>query len=207
MKRAFDFAGALALTVVLAPLLAVIAIAIVLDAPGPVFTREERIGVRGRRFCLRTFRTTTRESTGTLPPPRKGELTQVGRWLRRWQLDELPQLFNVLAGEMSLVGPPPQIPEVWEAARSQGGADLAERPGLTGPALLRAAEGSLTAAGLLRQSIPAPTRAAPPLHGRDAREHSIRGDTRLLIRTLQLAFAVLARRIALKGEERGRDER
>lgn len=122
LKRSLDYLAAGLGVIVLAPLLAAIAIAIRLDSPGPVFFRQERTGLHGKVFQVWKFRT-----MGVDAPQRQADLerhnqsgdgvlfklkvdprvTQVGQWLRRTSLDELPQLFNVLQGQMSLVGPRP----------------------------------------------------------------------------------------------------
>jgi exopolysaccharide biosynthesis polyprenyl glycosylphosphotransferase len=93
----------------LAPLFALIALAIKLDSPGPVFFVQERVGRGGRLFRLIKFRTMrpARGSTSEWARDNSGRLTRVGRWLRRFRLDELPQFFNILKGDMNLVGPRP----------------------------------------------------------------------------------------------------
>ncbi len=95
--------------IVLAPLLLVLALAIRLDARGPVFFRQQRLGMGGRPFPLFKFRTMDEEGAGQSEWVRDNDhrITRVGRWLRRFRLDELPQLLNVLRGEMNLVGPRP----------------------------------------------------------------------------------------------------
>jgi exopolysaccharide biosynthesis polyprenyl glycosylphosphotransferase len=121
LKRVIDMVGALAALLLLSPLLAVIAIAVKLDSPGPALFAQERVGLNRRRFRLYKFRTMVQdadrlqasvealnEADGPVfkikDDPR---ITRLGRWLRRTSLDELPQFFNVLLGDMSLVGPRP----------------------------------------------------------------------------------------------------
>ena len=145
-KRACDVAISVAGLLLLAPLLAGVALAIKLTSPGPVIFRQERIGLRGRPFTLLKFRTMVagadlmldqlrdqNEADGPLfKLHRDPRVTRVGRILRRYSIDELPQLINVLKGEMSLVGPrPPLASEValyeeWQLDR------LEVRPGITG---------------------------------------------------------------------------
>jgi exopolysaccharide biosynthesis polyprenyl glycosylphosphotransferase len=128
--------------IVLLPVLALIALAVVLDSPGPVFFVQERVGWRGRPFRLLKFRTmhATAAPTSEWARDNEGRITRVGRWLRLWRLDELPQFINILRGDMNLVGPRPhpvtnlalfsaRIP--YYAARSL------VRPGLTGWAQVR----------------------------------------------------------------------
>ncbi len=111
-KRACDVAGALPLLVVLAPVLAVTALAVRLTSPGPVLFRQRRIGCRGRYFDLLKFRTLLpcddADTAWTVDSPAR--FTPVGRFLRRTSLDELPQLWNILRGDMSFVGPRPERP-------------------------------------------------------------------------------------------------
>jgi lipopolysaccharide/colanic/teichoic acid biosynthesis glycosyltransferase len=151
LKRWMDlFIGAVAL-VVLSPILALVAIIVRLDSPGPAFFRQTRVGMGGRPFEMWKFRTMVRDapddlhrdlvvalvrsSAGHQPEPSAGptgriykladdpRITRVGRWLRKTSLDELPQLFNVLRGEMSLVGPRPPVTyehaayDVWQLER------------------------------------------------------------------------------------------
>jgi exopolysaccharide biosynthesis polyprenyl glycosylphosphotransferase len=126
VKRLFDITVSALLLIILAPIMAVIAVLIRLDTPGPEIYQAERIGESGRLFRMYKFRTmvrdaetrwneiTTRGSDGKLAfkQPDDPRITRMGRWLRRTSLDELPQLFNVLKGDMSLVGPRPELPVV-----------------------------------------------------------------------------------------------
>jgi Undecaprenyl-phosphate glucose phosphotransferase len=109
-KRVFDFCGSLVLLIATAPLLLAIAVAIKLDSPGPVLFRQWRHGFNQRRFRIFKFRTMTVAEDGdvvTQAVKDDPRVTRIGRYLRRWNLDELPQLVNVLLGHMSLVGPRP----------------------------------------------------------------------------------------------------
>jgi lipopolysaccharide/colanic/teichoic acid biosynthesis glycosyltransferase len=110
-KRIFDFTAALLGLLVLAPLFAAIALWIKLDSRGPVFFRQQRIGKDGVPFDIFKFRTMhdeAHESLLTIGNDRR--ITQAGKFLRRHKLDEFPQLFNVVIGNMSLVGPRPEVP-------------------------------------------------------------------------------------------------
>jgi exopolysaccharide biosynthesis polyprenyl glycosylphosphotransferase len=146
VKRIMDLAVAGTLGVLASPLLLAIAAAIKLTSRGPVLFRQERVGVNGRTFMMYKFRTMYQGSdkvleglkernvmTGPVFKVRKDpRVTSVGRFLRRWTLDEWPQLWNVVRGEMSLVGPRPPLPhevdeyETWQRRR------LSMRPGMTG---------------------------------------------------------------------------
>lgn len=117
IKRLLDVVVALVGLVACAPLFLVIALLIKLDSPGPVFFGQARVGYRGRIFRMVKFRTMAAGSeravpTGVHKRPDDPRVTRVGRWLRRTSLDELPQLINVLRGEMSLVGPRPEVVEI-----------------------------------------------------------------------------------------------
>jgi len=110
-KRIFDFTASLAGLLLLAPLFALVAIWIKLDSPGPVFFRQQRVGKDGVLFDIIKFRTMhddAHEALLTIGHDRR--ITEVGKFLRRHKLDEFPQLLNVLAGTMSLVGPRPEVP-------------------------------------------------------------------------------------------------
>jgi lipopolysaccharide/colanic/teichoic acid biosynthesis glycosyltransferase len=143
MKRALDVLLSLAALILLSPVLAAAAAAIALESGRPILFRQTRVGLGGREFAMYKFRSMVRNAAAIGPyrtasgDPR---ITPVGRFLRRTSIDELPQLINVLAGDMSLVGPRPDLP----AQRSQyGEEEWAERckvrPGITGlaQALLR----------------------------------------------------------------------
>ncbi|HEX8943435.1 MAG TPA: sugar transferase [Gemmatimonadaceae bacterium] len=148
LKRATDLVLTIVGLVVCAPLMAFIAAAIKIDSPGPVFFRQRRVGLGGRDFMMWKFRSMTHEAEGrratiahlnAYPDGRLFKLrddprvTRVGRVLRRFSLDELPQLFNVLAGEMSLVGPRPPIPLEVGRYEPRHFVRLSVVPGLTGP--------------------------------------------------------------------------
>lgn len=113
IKRAIDVIAAAGALVMLAPLLAMIAAAVWLESGSPAIFRQPRVGRRGRTFTMYKFRTMLgREHQGHAPVTRHDpRLTRLGYWLRMFSLDELPQLVNVLRGEMSLVGPRPLLPE------------------------------------------------------------------------------------------------
>jgi len=112
MKRLFDLCAASAGVVLLLPLLAVIAIWIKLDSPGPALFRQVRVGRRGELFDILKFRTMAERDAPDrlLTVGRDKRITRAGHFLRKYKLDELPQLFNVVLGTMSLVGPRPEVP-------------------------------------------------------------------------------------------------
>ncbi len=138
-KRVYDTALAAASLVVLSPLLLLIAVAVGIDSRGPVLLHQRRVGQRGRVFTLHKFRSmrTDAEPAGEAiwASPDDPRRTRVGRVLRRFRLDELPQLWNVVRGHMSLIGPRPERPEFVDrlaAAVPLYRARLLVRPGLTG---------------------------------------------------------------------------
>jgi len=147
LKRLLDIVGALLLLILSAPIIVMAALAIKLDDRGPVLFIQERAGENGKPFRMIKLRTMVKgaeQQVQTVLPanrlkgpvfkiPDDPRVTRVGRILRRWSLDELPQLWNVLRGEMSLVGPRPE--ETWVVAQynDQQRQRLAVKPGLTGP--------------------------------------------------------------------------
>lgn len=148
-KRVIDFTGALVLLAVLGIPMLIVALLVRLTSAGPAIYSQERIGLGGRRFMLLKFRTMRVDAeSGTGPvfaqehDPRR---TEFGAFLRRWSIDELPQLINVLKGEMSLVGPRPERP-YFVAQFSQELPDYMQRhsvlPGLTGWAQLNGLRGN-----------------------------------------------------------------
>ena len=148
MKTVFDFVGALLIAIVLSPVLLGIAILVKFTSNGPIFYRQERIGVRGNTFGMLKFRSMVAdahlrldevlaaegiEEVGLFYKPKNDpRVTTVGRVLRKYSLDELPQLFNVLRGEMSLVGPRPQIDREVALYDRKAHRRLLVKPGLTG---------------------------------------------------------------------------
>lgn len=140
-KRLIDLLGAVAALVVLAPIMAAAAFAIRLDSPGPALYRQTRIGKDGRPFTLYKLRSMVvdSEALGSYSTSSSdARVTRVGRCIRRTSIDELPQLFNVLRGEMSLVGPRPLVP-AQEALHSaeQWNKRCNVQPGITGLAQVR----------------------------------------------------------------------
>ena len=157
LRRVIDIAGAAACLVLLAPLFLLIAIAVKFSSPGPIFFRQERVGRRGRRFTMLKFRTMVSgndpsahrdylasyiqsgapasvavDGTKIYKLTQDPRVTPVGAWLRAFSLDELPQLWNVLVGEMSLVGPRPCLPYEWDLYRPWQRRRLDVMPGCTG---------------------------------------------------------------------------
>jgi lipopolysaccharide/colanic/teichoic acid biosynthesis glycosyltransferase len=177
IKRAFDIALAGLGLVVAAPLLAALAVAVRLAMGPPILFVQDRAGRHGRPFRLRKFRTMRPAShSGWDPASDEARLTPFGRWLRRWSLDELPQLWNVLKGEMSLVGPRP-LPMAYLPRYSleQARRHLV-RPGITGLAQVSG-----------RNAVTWPERFALDVWYVDHRSLAL--DLWILARTIRLALA------------------
>ena len=146
-KRLLDIVGATAALLLLLPVMLSVMIAVRLESPGPVLFRQARTGLHGRPFTLLKFRT-MRHVPHSAEPLRQATLgdprvTRVGRWLRRHSIDELPQLINVLLGEMSIVGPRPHAPgtraagRLFEDVSTSYAARHCVKPGMTGLAQIR----------------------------------------------------------------------
>jgi len=135
MKRIIDLGMASMLILIFFPLFLIIAIAIKLESRGAIFFRHVRVGKDEKTFLMWKFRTMIdgADKAGPgLTKDRDPRITKVGRLLRRVSLDELPQLFNVVRGEMSIVGPRPEIPEMVQTYSEQQKRALSIKPGLTG---------------------------------------------------------------------------
>jgi lipopolysaccharide/colanic/teichoic acid biosynthesis glycosyltransferase len=134
-KRVCDIAGSLVLLTLLMPVLLLITVLIKLDSEGPAFFRQRRIGKDGEEFFIWKFRSMRANAPRYAPSPTSNldsRLTSVGRLIRRISFDELPQLINVLKGEMSLVGPRPEMPFIVDSYTDFERERLAVRPGITG---------------------------------------------------------------------------
>jgi lipopolysaccharide/colanic/teichoic acid biosynthesis glycosyltransferase len=182
-KRSFDLALAAVLLIVAAPVLLLAAAAIRLDTPGPALFRQTRVGWQGRRFRIVKLRTLYWGAGGGQVTPGDPRITRVGRWLRRSSLDELPQLVNVLRGEMSLVGPRPHaLGDDLRFARLHPAyrARRQVRPGLTGPAQVDGCRG--------------PVRRPDELYRRTRHDlaylasRSVAGDLMILLRTVKVVL-------------------
>jgi lipopolysaccharide/colanic/teichoic acid biosynthesis glycosyltransferase len=140
LKRGFDVVASGVGLIVLSPLFFVIAIAVRLNSRGPVFYRARRVGRYGKEFLLYKFRSMITDADQIGPgitSAQDNRITSVGRFLRRTKLDELPQLINVLRGEMSLVGPRPEDPRYVELYTPEQREILRYRPGITSMASFR----------------------------------------------------------------------
>ncbi len=194
-KRVVDVAVAGAGLVVLSPVLAVCSIAVKLDSPGPALFRQTRVGLAGEPFQILKFRSMRVATTGAaVTAGNDARITRVGRLLRKTKLDELPQLLNVVRGDMSLVGPRPEVPRYvaeWPAeAREE---ILSVRPGITDPGSIafRHEETELAAAPDPERhyvDVILPKKVA--LYLDYVRHRSLLGDARIVVSTI----AAVARR-------------
>ncbi|WP_445249460.1 sugar transferase [Microcoleus sp. OTE_8_concoct_300] len=137
-KRIFDLTIALLGLIILAVPMAVIAILIGITSGSPILFTQERVGKGGQIFYVKKFQTMSVRSVkdSSITVAGDSRVTAIGSYLRRWKLDELPQLWNVLVGEMSLVGPRPDVPGYADKLQGDDRKLLLLRPGITGPATL-----------------------------------------------------------------------
>ena len=139
-KRIFDLFFTVPGLIVLLPFFALIALWIKLDSKGPVFYRQERVGRYGETFKIYKFRTMVENADkigGAITIGNDPRITKVGRFLRKYKIDELPQLINVLKGEMSLVGPRPEVIKYVNLYTSEQKEVLNLMPGITDPASIK----------------------------------------------------------------------
>ena len=183
-KRTFDFLLAGTGVLLISPLLLSIAFAVKISSPGPVLFRQERYGLDGKSFWVYKFRSMRVVEAGDQPGLRQAtrndpRLTRLGSFLRRWSLDELPQLFNVLKGEMSLVGPRPHAVEHNEYYRKHVAGYMqrhAFKPGITGLAQVEGLRGETAEMELMARRIDADLRYQ--------RDWSFLLDLKILLKTI-----------------------
>ena len=135
-KRVLDFLLSLIAIIILSPVLLIIAIAIKIDSKGPVFFLQERLGKDGKVFKIIKFRTMVKDAekmgTGIKTTEKDSRITKVGSFLRKTSLDEIPQLINVLKGDMALIGPRPLLPQYLPLYSKEQARRHEVRPGITG---------------------------------------------------------------------------
>lgn len=194
-KRLFDIVLSSLGLLLLSPLLLVLALWIKLDSPGPVLFRQQRVGRHGVLFDIHKLRT-MRVDAPTLGPQitvgLDARITRSGAWLRRYKLDELPQLWDVLRGAMSLVGPRPEVPRYVALYPDDLRAlVLSVQPGITDLASIEYRDESAVLARAIdpeRAYVEEVMPAKLALAARYAREHSLTGDVRLIAQTLKALF-------------------
>jgi len=189
VKRAFDLAFSALGLILLSPIILTISICVKLFSPGPVFFRQERVGKCFRSFSIYKFRTMSDQAVSDPPITVRGDprVTRFGRFLRRTKLDELPQLINVFKGEMSLVGPRPEVPYYVRMFRHDYEEILQVRPGITDEASIefRHEDVVLAAAAVpeelyLNEVLPRKIELAKKY----VRDGGIADDLRIILRTL-----------------------
>ena len=206
MKRLLDIVVSCAALLLLSPILLLVGVAVRLDSPGPALFRQQRVGLHGRPFDILKFRSMRVTADG--PQITAGgdrRVTRVGAWLRRTKIDELPQLFNVLRGEMSLVGPRPEVARYVALYPADARTEVfSVRPGITDDAAIefRDEEQLLARAddpeqAYVEQILPRKI----DLYRQYVRCNSIGGDLRVLWRT---ARAILGRSAGPGGRELSR---
>jgi lipopolysaccharide/colanic/teichoic acid biosynthesis glycosyltransferase len=196
IKRTFDGVGAAIGLLLMMPVFVLIAAAIKLDSPGPVLFRQVRVGRRFQPFRIYKFRTMRNGPPGAgqaITSQHDSRVTRVGRLLRRTKLDELPQLLNVLIGDMSFVGPRPEVPKYVELYRTEFAPILETRPGITDLASLEYRnEAAVIGNGpdaerrYVQQILPDKLR----LSREYVRSASLRGDVTLIVRTVFRMFSL-----------------
>jgi lipopolysaccharide/colanic/teichoic acid biosynthesis glycosyltransferase len=195
MKRCFDIVFSLLLVCMLCPLWIAIAIVVSADSRGGAFFRQTRVGKNGKTFRLWKFRTMRpmSESAGQLTVGANDmRITRAGKTLRKYKVDELPQLFNVLIGDMSMVGPRPEVPKYVAMYTAEQRRVLTIRPGITDQAsLMYFEENDLLAQSddpektYIHEIMPAKLE----LNLRYLDTHDLRGDMVIILRTVQRMFS------------------
>jgi lipopolysaccharide/colanic/teichoic acid biosynthesis glycosyltransferase len=188
-KRAMDFVVSLAAVVLVSPVLIVMALLVKLTSPGPAFYRGVRVGRYGKTFCIFKFRTMVIDAEkrgGSATAEDDDRITPIGRFIRRHKLDEFPQFLNVLIGDMSLVGPRPEVQKYVDMYSLEERAILDLRPGITDWASIwnsneaAVLEGSKDPEKTYEELI-RPTKLQLQLFY--ARNHSVFGDLKILFHT------------------------
>ena len=195
MKRLFDVVVSIAGLLALAPVMLACAIAVRAGSAGPVFFRQRRVGLNGVPFDILKFRTMRPALTGEerqITVGRDPRITRTGAFLRAWKLDELPQLWNVVVGDMSLVGPRPEVPQYVALYPSEIRAVvLGVRPGITDPCSIHLRhESEILAAAEDPERFYVETLLPEKLRisANYARDRSMRTDMVIIVRTIRSLF-------------------
>ncbi len=209
LPRIVEVVLALFFVVALSPLILVLAVAIRMTSVGPAFFRQRRVGRDGRRFDLVKLRTMSDRPGSSVTAAGDLRITALGRWLRRFKLDELPGIWNVLRGDLSWVGPRPEVPEFVDLEDPRWQGVLRSRPGLTDSVTLmlrdeEAILASILASGLHEDANAAYREVLLPrkmeLWLQAQRERSAWTDLRILAATVGAALGVRGRAIGTMDE-------
>ena len=205
IKRSFDVSVAAIGLIALSPLMLILAVLIKCDSQGPVFFKQKRVGKNFRDFLIYKFRTMKENAELSGPGITIGEdprITRTGRFLRQTKIDELPQLINVLKGDMSLVGPRPELPRFVELFRREYAEILTVRPGITDLASLKYRDEAKLISQFInpeeeyaRSILPDKIRLAKEYIGRS----SIFFDLGLILRTVPQLFGFRHSRVDASG--------
>lgn len=194
-KRAFDFCVALIGLILLSPLFGMLAVWIKMDSDGPVYFRQVRVGLNGVPFRIHKFRTmsTDAESRGLqITVGQDSRITGIGHFLRKYKLDELPQLIDVLKGDMSFVGPRPEVPRYVEHYPADVKAQiLSVRPGITDYASIEFKDESAILARSQAPELDYIQKVLPvklKYHLRYVKEASFGGDVKIILLTIKEIF-------------------
>lgn len=192
LKRLLDIALSLLALVVLLPMFLMVALLIKLDSPGPVFFRGVRVGRFGKPFRIFKFRTMVANAEKIGGPSTAADdarITRIGKWVRRFNLDELPQFINVLRGEMSIVGPRPEVPHYVRMFAEEEKAILSVRPGITDWATLWIRDEGKILAGSIDPEKAYMEKIWPEKHRlalEYVRSHSLCVDLQIMLKTLKV---------------------
>ena len=187
-KSIFDRIFALTGMILAVPFFLIIPVVILSGSKGPVFFRQKRVGRNGKLFTMFKFRTMSGNDTAnTVTTKFDSRITREGYFLRKWKLDELPELFNVLIGDMSFVGPRPDVPGFADKLTGDNRRILRLRPGITGPATLKYLDEEE-----LLSTVPNPNQYNEEvifpdkvrINLRYLETHSLKGDLKIIIDTL-----------------------
>lgn len=195
-KRLFDIVMSALGLAALSPILLITALAVRLDTPGPVMYRQARVGRHGRVFHIHKFRSMqVQQSADALQVTADGDprITRSGRIIRQWKLDELPQLIDVFLGDMSLVGPRPEVPRYVDSyPPALRDVVLSVRPGITDPASIHFRDENALLAGeadrdraYIEKVLPEKLR----MQAQYVRERSFMADIRIIFQTLRAVVA------------------
>jgi lipopolysaccharide/colanic/teichoic acid biosynthesis glycosyltransferase len=195
IKRLFDIVASGLALLLLLPVLVCIAVWIRLDSPGPVLFRQIRVGLRGRHFRIRKFRTMRSDADRVGLAVTVGNdprITRAGAFLRRFKLDELPQFLDVLLGSMSIVGPRPEVPRYMDAyPAGLREKVLSVRPGITDWASVEFRSENELLEGAMDPERTYIEQILPIKQGyylKYVQEHSFLGDLRIILATIQVMF-------------------